>query len=64
MEVKFLFETEKGEYKVPLSKELYMKNLEYFEGMGMYPQEICQEKALQITGYRVVKPHEFEEINF
>ncbi len=58
MEIKFIFEMEKGEYKVPVSKELYMKNLEYFKGMGIYDDTLCQEKALITTGFRIVRPND------
>ncbi len=58
MEIKFIFEMEKGEYKVPVSKELYLKNFEYFKGMGLYDESLCQEKALITTGFRIVRPNE------
>ena len=60
MDIKFIFEMEKGEYKVPVSKELYIKNLEYFQGRGIYDEARCQEKALITTGFRIVRPNEQE----
>ena len=60
MEVKFLFEMDKGEYKVPVSNELYSKNFEYFKGMGMYDEAFCQEKALLITGFKIIRSNEVE----
>lgn len=58
MDIKFVFEMEKGRYKVPVSQELYLKNLEYFEGMGIYDKTLCQEKALITTGFRIVSPND------
>lgn len=55
MEIKTIFEMDKGEFKVPVSKELYLKNFEYFKGMGIYDENRCQEKALITTGFRIVR---------
>lgn len=58
MEVKFIFEMDKGEYKVPVSKDLYLKNFEYFKGMGLYDETMCEEKALQTTGFKIIRSNE------
>lgn len=58
MDIRFVFEMEKGQYKIPVSKELYLKNLEYFEGMGLYDKALCQEKALITTGFRIIRADE------
>lgn len=58
MDIKFIFEMEKGQYKVPVSKELYIKNFEYFRGMGLYDEDACQEKALITTGFKIVRSTE------
>lgn len=55
MDIKYIFEMEKGEYKVPVSKELYLKNYDYFRGMGIYDETLCQEKALITTGFRIIR---------
>lgn len=60
MDIKYIFEMDQGEYKVPVSKELYAKNFEYFKGMGIYNEEVCCEKALLTTGFRIVRPTEQE----
>lgn len=60
MDIKYIFEMEQGEYRVPVSKELYAKNLEYFKGMGLYTEETCCEKALLTTGFRVIRSDERE----
>jgi len=61
MDIKVVFEMEKGVYKVPVSKDLYIKNFEYFQGMGVYDEALCQEKALITTGYRIVRPNENDQ---
>ncbi len=58
MKAKFIFDASPGKYKVPVSDSLYMKNYEYFSGMGVYSDEVCKEKALLTTGYKLVKPTE------
>lgn len=58
MDIKVYFEMEKGKYKVPVSEDLYIKNLEYFKGMGLYDEALCQEKALITTGFRIVRSNE------
>lgn len=58
MDIKVAFEMEDGKYRVPVSKDLYLKNLEYFEGMGIYDEALCQEKALITTGFRIVRSNE------
>lgn len=58
MEVKFIFEMDKGEYKVPVSNELYIKNFEYFKGMGIYDESLCKEKALITTGFKIIRSNE------
>lgn len=58
MEIKIAFEMDKGKYRVPVSQELYLKNLEYFRGMGFYDEAVCREKALITTGFRIVRPNE------
>ncbi len=55
MERKVIFKMENNLYKVPESEELYRKNYDYFKGMGIYSESICQEKALLTTGYNIVK---------
>jgi len=60
MEVNFIFQSERGEKMVPVNKELYISNLDYFQGMGIYSMETCQEKALLTTGYRILPPNGFE----
>lgn len=55
MEVKFVFKSEHGELRVPINQGLFKSNLDYFQGMGIYSAEVCQEKALLTTGYRVVE---------
>lgn len=50
----FRFKMENNTYKVPESDELYLKNLEYFKGMGIYDETYCHEKALLTTGYRII----------
>lgn len=60
MDIKYIFEMDKGQYKVPVSKELYVKNFEYFRGMGLYDEQDCQERALITTGFRVVRQNEIE----
>lgn len=55
MEIKLIFETRKGEYQVPENELLYIKNLEYFTGMGLYDEAMCHEKALLTTGYNVIR---------
>lgn len=54
MFIKFIIETDKDQYRVPVSQELYQKNYEYYKGMGLYDDALCQEKALVTTGFRVV----------
>lgn len=46
--------------KIPINPDIYRKNLDYYSGMGIYPEEICKEKALLASGYEVVKCHNFE----
>lgn len=58
MNRKFFFEMEKGGYKVPMDELLFVKNYEYFHGMGIYAEAACQEKALLITGFRIVSSYE------
>lgn len=58
MDIKFIFEMGTGEYKVPVSKDLYIKNFEYFKGMGLYDESLCQEKALITTGFKIVRSNE------
>ncbi len=58
MNRKFFFESEDGSYKVPLSEELFIKNYEYFHGMGIYDESACQEKALLTTGFRRIGSEE------
>lgn len=58
MNRKFFFEMEKGGYKVPMDELLFVKNYEYFHGMGIYAESACQEKALLITGFRIVSSFE------
>ncbi len=60
MKGNFLYRTRTGEIKVPVDELLFLNNLNYFEGMGRYSNEICYEKALLVTGYRVVSPLEHE----
>ncbi len=62
MDNKFLLETGVGEYKVPINPDVYRKNLEYYSGMGIFPDKVCKEKALLVSGYRVIKPHDFDEL--
>lgn len=61
MEYKFIFEARGGEYKVPINQEVYKKNFEYYSGMGIYPDEVCKEKSFLISGYRVIKQHDFDD---
>ncbi len=58
MDVQLLFEIEKGKYRVPESADLYLKNFDYFKGMGLYDEMACREKALITTGYYIVQDHE------
>lgn len=58
MDKKLIFKIDKGRYKVPDSKELYLMHLDYFKGMGRYDDELCHEKALLTTGYYIVQSDE------
>lgn len=60
MDKKLFFKTKQGDYKVPESKELYLKNFEYFKGMGRYDDAFCQEQALLTTGYYIVRDKELD----
>ena len=60
MENKFIFQVGVGEYKVPINPDIYRTNLEYYSGMGIYTDEICMEKAILASGYKVIKPHDFD----
>ena len=42
--------------------DIYRKILEYYSGMGIYPEDTCKEKALLASGYEVVKTHNFDNI--
>lgn len=53
-----VFKNEHGHTIVPENEELYLKNLDYFKGMGIYDDTLCHEKALLTTGYNIVRePH-------
>ncbi len=61
MEYKFIFEVGAGEYKVPINQDMYRKNFEYYSEMGIYPEEVCREKSILISGYRIIKQHDFDD---
>lgn len=61
MRGKLFFEINKGEYRVPENEELYLKNYDYFKGMGMFDEGHCQEKALLTTGYTILKIEDFNQ---
>lgn len=55
MDRAFYFDIEEGRVKVPVSKELYNKNYEYYKGMGIYDESVCQEKAMLTTGFQIIR---------
>jgi len=58
MENNIIFINGTMEQKVPINNEVYRTNLEYYSGMGIYSDDLCKEKALLISGYRVVKSYD------
>lgn len=54
MKTRLIFRMENNRYKVPENEALYLKNLDYYKGMGLYDEALCQEKALLTTGYIIV----------
>lgn len=58
MTKRMIFPIDENRCKVPNSPELYLKNLDYFRGMGMYDEAVCHEKALLTTGYSIVEDQE------
>lgn len=62
MKNKIIFQQGKAGHKVPINPDIYRKNLEYYSGMGIYPEDTCKEKALLVSGYKVVNDHNFDNI--
>lgn len=58
MEKNFVVGRGTAENKVPINEAIYRKNLEYYSGMGIYSDDMCSEKAFQISGYRIIKSHD------
>jgi len=55
MEHKIMFEIADGVYKVPINEDMFRTNMEYYSEMGIYTDDLCREKALLVSGYRILK---------